>query len=110
MKCYFHNDNDAISTCISCGRALCQLCTKEHNNVIICTNSEFCTEKVNFEIKTFEKTQKSYKIYGFFFLIIGFFIFISAILDFIKGNIGGVMIQTLFMLMFASIGYTYLKK
>lgn len=31
MKCYNHNDRDAVSTCLDCGKGLCSDCTAKYN-------------------------------------------------------------------------------
>lgn len=36
MKCYTHNDVDAVGTCTSCGKALCQQCALTVNGKIMC--------------------------------------------------------------------------
>ena len=44
MKCYSHNDTDAIAICKSCNKALCRECSVEVINGIACKNS--CEEQV----------------------------------------------------------------
>ena len=36
MKCYKHNDVDAVGTCTSCGRAICQDCALTVNGKLMC--------------------------------------------------------------------------
>ena len=36
MKCYTHNDVDAVGTCTSCGKALCTQCAMTVNGKIMC--------------------------------------------------------------------------
>lgn len=36
MKCYVHNDADAVGTCVECGKALCAECAVNANGRIIC--------------------------------------------------------------------------
>jgi TM2 domain-containing membrane protein YozV len=36
MKCYTHNDVDAIGTCVECGKALCADCMVNANGRVIC--------------------------------------------------------------------------
>ena len=31
MKCFFHNERDAVATCQSCGKALCKPCAEKYN-------------------------------------------------------------------------------
>ncbi|HEY3272170.1 MAG TPA: hypothetical protein VGJ92_00330, partial [Methanocella sp.] len=36
MKCYVHNDVDAVGTCTSCGKALCKDCAQTVDGKIVC--------------------------------------------------------------------------
>ena len=77
MKCFHHNDHEAISICVNCGRALCKACTSEiESNKIICSNDcEISISKFENIIELIQsKTLNQNKIsaYGFY---IGGFIF-----------------------------------
>lgn len=41
MKCYYHPERDAVSTCSDCGKGLCKECTDKYD-IIIC---DACNEK-----------------------------------------------------------------
>lgn len=36
MRCYYHRDADAIATCRSCNRGLCEACAAEVNKATAC--------------------------------------------------------------------------
>jgi len=36
MKCYLHNDTDAVGTCTSCGKSLCQDCALTVDGRLVC--------------------------------------------------------------------------
>ncbi len=36
MKCYVHNDVDAVGTCTSCGKSLCQDCVRTVDGKLVC--------------------------------------------------------------------------
>ena len=36
MKCYFHNDVDAVGTCTSCGKPICQDCAHTVDGRLVC--------------------------------------------------------------------------
>jgi TM2 domain-containing membrane protein YozV len=36
MKCYVHNDVDAVGTCTSCGKSLCQDCVHTVDGRVVC--------------------------------------------------------------------------
>jgi hypothetical protein len=36
MKCYVHNDVDAVGTCTSCGKSLCQDCVRTVDGRLVC--------------------------------------------------------------------------
>ena len=38
MQCYVHPDREAVATCTSCGRAVCDECSIEASGKIVCRN------------------------------------------------------------------------
>lgn len=108
MKCFNHYNNDAVSTCTSCGKALCQECLKEYNNVVICKDSIFCAERSDMVMKTFdsnkkmlrhnskmllqnEKLMKGYKALGLIFILTGLFYGAMFISELASNNVNGAM-------------------
>ncbi|WP_048198900.1 hypothetical protein [Methanocella arvoryzae] len=43
MKCYLHNQMDAVGTCTRCGKAVCSECTLNVNGKIVCKQ---CAEQL----------------------------------------------------------------
>ncbi len=74
MKCYDHNEIDAVSTCLGCGKALCKSCTQSSKlGIIVC--SEACGKRADSRIEMVElirkKTLTQNKIGGIFLIIFG---------------------------------------
>lgn len=48
MKCFFHNEQNAVSTCVDCNKALCQECTSNYTPslCLYCAN-----KRINEEFK-----------------------------------------------------------
>lgn len=55
MKCYFHNEIDAIATCCNCGKALCLKCVIKLEEKIVCNNAT-CTNKIKSMQENLENT------------------------------------------------------
>lgn len=43
MKCYIHQDIDAVGTCTNCGKTVCQVCASEVDGKVVCKQ---CVEKI----------------------------------------------------------------
>lgn len=43
MKCYIHNDVEAVGTCTTCGRAVCNECAQTINGKLVCKD---CAQSV----------------------------------------------------------------
>ncbi len=76
MKCFYHNEKDAIGICSSCNRGLCPECMVDVDGILACQNS--CEERVksnNLLLKlgksTHKKTGTAYKRYAIFSLLAG---------------------------------------
>lgn len=77
MKCYYHEDRDAVAMCSQCGRGLCKECA-EKRTVILCDD---CAKKaqLNREAKIFEERRIAQwdairsVLFSFGALIVGYF-------------------------------------
>lgn len=58
MKCFNHNDREAIGICISCKKALCSECLELVDNQVSCKNSEFCFNRSSLIKRIYEYNQK----------------------------------------------------
>lgn len=74
MKCFYHNDRDAVALCKSCSRALCPDCLSETGFSIACKNR--CEDRVrqidgvvSRSIATVQNT-KVFSFRGFLFLFL----------------------------------------
>ena len=45
MKCYNHNEKDAIGICKACGKALCPDCSEFEHHALICKDNDKCKER-----------------------------------------------------------------
>jgi hypothetical protein len=94
MKCFNHNDRDAVGICISCKKALCNECLEFIDNQLSCKSNEFCTKRSQSITKAHEYNEKAIPmgegtmktarlrysiglIVGILFLIIGVIFYIS---------------------------------
>jgi len=55
MKCYIHNQSDAVGTCVGCGKFICSECNTEVNNKNYCKNC--INELINDNKKKIEKLE-----------------------------------------------------
>jgi methionyl-tRNA formyltransferase len=86
MKCFNHNQVDAIASCVFCGIALCPSCiTKSSTGRVVCSTT--CTAGAS-SIETSlailgQKTVIGYKLVGFFTLATGLVFAVLAVYDII---------------------------
>jgi hypothetical protein len=59
MKCFYHNQSDAVGTCKYCCKGLCPNCAKDSGAGLACVNK--CEDKVKLLSETMEKTAKIQK-------------------------------------------------
>ena len=59
MKCYNHNEIDAVGICKNCNKGLCTSCNTELTNGIACTST--CIEEVNQINLLIQKSKVSHK-------------------------------------------------
>lgn len=84
MKCYNHNEKDAIAICKSCGKGLCSSCLTELPYGIACKNK--CEDRVNLvnkitdnNIKIISVSNRQIKTFGYFSIIFGVLFIILGI-------------------------------
>lgn len=93
MKCFYHEDRDAVATCQKCGKSLCKECTMKYKPIICedCHQEEVREQEEELEQYRLEKKQeqenknKSIRtkcIIGMFF----------AFFDFVIGSLNGPLI------------------
>nr|BDD48297.1 hypothetical protein 2 [bacterium] len=89
MRCFNHKNIEASAVCYSCGKALCNQCSKIFDEVVVCKNSIFCSEKINLINKTVdhydnlaERANNTSKFSFLRYLILGFLGLFSVILGF----------------------------
>jgi hypothetical protein len=88
MKCFQHQNTDAIGTCVHCGRALCPACiVQTASNRIVCSGA--CGQAVSEMEAAFEsvrnKTAKSNRYAGYFLMAAGL---AMALFDIMAVNLG----------------------
>ncbi len=109
MKCYNHNDRDAIGINIVTGKALCKECLEEYKGMTIEKDNEFSKNAV-------EKIITSYGIIGNTIsfskpcIVLGFIVIILAlIMFFIEQNI--IFVGMIFLGVFSVVlGFLYKKR
>ncbi len=74
MKCFNHDENDAVATCMGCGKALCrECCVSTATAPFVC--SDVCKAKVAAEDRTLAlirlKTMTQNRVSGLFCIIAG---------------------------------------
>ncbi len=74
MKCYNHNEIDAVSTCLGCGKGLCKPCIQTSTlGIVVC--SQECGLRADGQIEMVElirkKTLTQNKVGGIFLIIFG---------------------------------------
>lgn len=58
MKCFYHNDKDAVGTCKSCNKGLCADCAADPGTGLACKGS--CEDKVKAINELMENNMKAY--------------------------------------------------
>ncbi len=95
MKCYYHHDRDALGTCKSCGRGLCEECHVVVGRGLACRNQcEGDVRALNYLIESNMRqtptgstivamAKRSGVISALFFLLLGISMFAFGINDFV---------------------------
>jgi hypothetical protein len=60
MKCYIHKTTDALGTCKSCSKGVCEECAFDTGNGLACKNS--CVEEVRAVNEVIERNKQIYRI------------------------------------------------
>ena len=97
MKCYNHPEEDAIGTCTSCGKAICQSCSVNIAGKLVCQS---CLSSGN--APNLQKTSKPYNPLSIVSIILGIIGLISCLCY----GLGGI----LFGIPAAIIGYIAKKQ
>lgn len=61
MKCYVHDEVQAVGICAVCGKGVCRVCGKENPEMLGLSCSEACAKEL-FELR--EMNRRGKKIYG----------------------------------------------
>ncbi len=83
MKCFYHQEKDAVATCQQCGKAVCRDCV-----VTIDGNKQYCPDCLQLIIESQKKTLASIKWRLIFF---GVFFVLGLILSAINGSYGALI-------------------
>ena len=60
MKCYTHNELDAIGVCKACSKAICNSCAIDTGRGLSC--SEECSKEIDEQNQIIDKSKKIYSI------------------------------------------------
>lgn len=99
MKCYNHNNVDAIGTCKACSKGLCKECHTDNGNSIVCTTT--CITEVNKAKGLVERYKMAYQNLSEIDINKGYFIiFLGLIMVVINLNQSGYIPFLLFGLFY----------
>jgi len=59
MKCYYHEDKDAVGICISCKKGICSECAVEYDNKLYCPTC-FSSSNKKSKKKLIRDTKKAF--------------------------------------------------
>jgi len=86
MRCYYHQDVEAVAVCKSCGRGLCPACAVDVGNGLACRNQ--CEEEVrslnrviNRNKTAHEKTSGAYARVALFYAGLGAVVLVGGVMD-----------------------------
>lgn len=87
MKCYYHNESDAVAICKNCGKAVCSECASDVGNGIACKDKCEAEVKALVDLiernKTaYQKTSGAYSNMALFLVISGALILLFGLLSF----------------------------
>lgn len=109
MKCYNHDDTEAIGVCTSCGKAVCEKCGVFFNNKLLCKS---CLS--NPIVKKPGSSDLFNTIMRFFNIVIGALwtgiLVIGLLYFFLKGNIWYALLCLFFMIGGINLMYEGLTK
>jgi hypothetical protein len=86
MRCFYHRDLDAVAACKNCGRGLCPDCAADVGNGLACRGrceaEVLSLNRVIERNKTaYEKTSAAYRKIAVFYIALGAFCLLGALLD-----------------------------
>jgi hypothetical protein len=86
MRCYYHQEQEAVALCKSCSRGLCPSCAVDVGNGLACRNS--CEDEVrslnrviNRNKTSYEKTSGAYARMAVFYGVLGAVMFVGGVFD-----------------------------
>lgn len=88
MKCYYHNDKDAVGICKNCNKGLCIECVKEIENGIVFCSDKCANEVISISgkiLKTYNDTNKIHIKNGILYLVFAILFLLFGVL--IKSNL-----------------------
>ena len=97
MRCFVHNDAQAVGICKNCSKALCLKCCRETDGILVCSSE--CEESVRSERKarslanqSLGKAGAAYRQYGHFYAICGVILLAVGLLPwFLAGERGAIL-------------------
>lgn len=114
MKCFFHEEKDAVATCMRCNKGLCKECASLYSQCLC----EECAEIVEDEMVSSMKQERKSALIdttsefvfaivkGIIAVIVGYFV-MNAIYD---GNVNFSQVWFFFFLPFGWAVFTYLEQ
>ena len=86
MKCYNHEDREAVAICAHCGKALCRECvTTAMESRLVC--SEYCAGRVAADLEIIaagrNKNLRQSKAGAYFFFVVGCVFAIAGVYNFL---------------------------
>jgi hypothetical protein len=106
MKCYYHQDRDAVALCKSCHRALCPDCAADVPPGTACRGRSCEQEvaEVNLMLErgksVYQKTGRAHRRNALAFLVMGFVMVACGILPFVLNGDPGTLILSAFGVFF----------
>jgi hypothetical protein len=101
MKCYYHQDRDAVALCKACNRGLCAKCAVDVFPGTACRSR--CEDEVaaiNLAVERsktgYQKTATTYRSIGWLTIIPGSVMCIFGLIAFLGGNKSGAAVLLLF--------------
>ena len=106
MKCYYHNDIDAVAICKNCSKGLCKECAAELDDGIACKDRcegqvEYINSLINRNIKAISNRKRFLLrsflftfLSGLIFIIYGVYNFRGHGFDYFTISVGSVFLLT----------------
>ena len=70
MKCFYHEDREAVSQCVDCGKFLCKECASKYKPILCddCYEERIAQNQAN-NIAWAQQVERTYKLANLFFLV-----------------------------------------